>query len=200
MPPIRTASIDEVPGSKIKRAYIDQDDHQRTIIWTSRPNIDEIFEAEQDANAVQKTGVFAGKKVLLGIELDINPRTKEALDQWIIMAGGTPIAGEEGLADCDVYITRWREGPGYWSASRRVSIQYTSLLSLMPIICLVIIGDQVGKDGRDSIVVLLRLAGRSIGIAFGRAPTLPGTAQRRPGVLSSGEYTLPAVHVDPNVS
>lgn len=118
LPPIRAVIADQVPGNDIKRAYIDRDDNQRAILWTSKPKFDQIFEKEQDREAVLKTEVFGGKRVLLGVELAIDPRTKEALDQWIVMAGGRPIAREEELADCDIYITKWRDGAGYSKVSR----------------------------------------------------------------------------------
>jgi hypothetical protein len=105
----------------VKRAFIDQDDHQRTLLWTSKRDIDQVFVQEQDPNAVQQTGVFAGKRVLLGVELGINAQTKEALDQWVIMAGGEAVSGETELTSCDVYITRWREGAGYSAVSYRDS-------------------------------------------------------------------------------
>ncbi|KAG7527331.1 hypothetical protein FFLO_07042 [Filobasidium floriforme] len=117
-PPIRNALLvdPETSAGKVKRAFIDQDDHQRTLLWTSKRDIDQVFVQEQDPNAVQQTGVFAGKRVLLGIELGINAQTKEALDQWVIMAGGVAVSGEAELESCDVYITKWREGPGYSAA------------------------------------------------------------------------------------
>lgn len=118
-PPIRNALLTDPESSanKAKRAFIDQDDHQRTLLWTSKRDIDQVFVQEQDPNAVQQTGVFAGKRVLLGVELGINAQTKEALDQWVIMAGGVAVSGEAELESCDVYITRWREGPGYSAVS-----------------------------------------------------------------------------------
>jgi hypothetical protein len=118
-PPIRNALLTDPESSanKVKRAFIDQDDHQRTLLWTSKRDIDQVFVQEQDPNAVQQTGVFAGKRVLLGVELGINAQTKEALDQWVIMAGGEAVSGEAELDSCDVYITRWREGPGYSAVS-----------------------------------------------------------------------------------
>jgi hypothetical protein len=57
----------------------------------------------------------------LGVELGINAQTKEALDQWVIMAGGEAVSREAELESCDVYITRWREGAGYSAVSHRDS-------------------------------------------------------------------------------
>jgi hypothetical protein len=90
-----------------------------------------IFQASNDGHIMQYMNAhmetvtevrrpFEGKKVLLGRPLEINAQTKEALDEWIKQAGGVALPGDSHLPDCDIYITKWREGPEY----SKVSFKY----------------------------------------------------------------------------
>ncbi|KAF8474707.1 hypothetical protein BDZ91DRAFT_844988 [Kalaharituber pfeilii] len=60
--------------------------------------------------------VFMGKRVLLGKDLDINPRLRGVISDIIQQARGEIT---EDVLDAHVYVGQWREGLDYVTASRR---------------------------------------------------------------------------------
>ncbi len=71
--------------------------------------------------------VFAGKNVLLGCQLGIDDSARTALNSWIQTAGGYALQFEEEMSECDVYITRWRDGREYLQVSWKISSTKTEL-------------------------------------------------------------------------
>lgn len=101
-------------------------EHTSSVLWGIRAvNAVENREGKMRTNDVmtmeqtidQQMKVFAGKRVLLGKRLDIDPSTKIVLDEWIMQAGGEAIGKEEDLEECDIYVTKWRSGPEYSKVS-----------------------------------------------------------------------------------
>jgi hypothetical protein len=137
--------MDDVLKTRTESHYLGADEDQRTILWSAQDKIDDgaVFPPEQHTAPVREAGVFSGKKVLLGRELEINVQTKEALDQWITTAGGVPLVDNRSMPDCDIYITKWRDGADYSEVSLSSAVP-ASRAPLMIITQAVKLGKTIG--------------------------------------------------------
>ena len=110
--------MDDILVTRAGVDYLGADAEQQAVLWSAQDKTETTFpQGDSHSDPVREAGVFTGKKVLLGQALEINAQTKEALDQWIITAGGMPVLRESEMSTCDVYITKWRDGPEYSQVS-----------------------------------------------------------------------------------
>jgi hypothetical protein len=127
--------MDHVLAERAGDDYLGADTEQQAILWSAQDKTEATFpNGDSNSDPVREAGVFTRKKVLLGQALEINAQTKEALDQWITTAGGVPLSDESEMSSCDVYITKWRDGPEYSQvgSSRGKSCAYKQSLISYP--------------------------------------------------------------------
>ncbi|RMD40849.1 hypothetical protein DV735_g4261, partial [Chaetothyriales sp. CBS 134920] len=100
------------PQTKIPLAVLQQP-QQGNVAGALHPHPAEGSDPAAAARKGQK--VFKNRAVMLSNDLGIGPRLRGSLED-LIRAGGGRIS--DSVADCDLYICKYREGADYRSASR----------------------------------------------------------------------------------